>query len=998
MLLAALAPAKQVPPPVTAARDGTLAYVVEANGDRVVDFSAAGFGGGGVAWPETPARIRLEPVAGDNTALIQAALDHVAKLPRDAAGVRGAVLLAPGRFELAGRLRIGASGVVLRGSAGTVLVAIGTDRTAIITVSGAEAPLPGPSVAVAGPYVPVGSRRFQVAATTGLTVGGSVLVTRPSPKSWIEELGMHDSPGRQDYHWRPGSLDVQWERTVTAITDHTVELDVPLTLALDPRHGGGTIAPLAAPARLERCGVERLRLESTFAPGNPLDEQHAWTGVHLGHVRDAWVADVQGAHLAGSLVFVSAGASRVTVQDCLSRAPVSEQAGGRRQTFRTEGQQALFLRCRAEDGRHDFTTGHLAAGPTVFLECRAERTRGFSGAAGSWASGVLFDNVHIDGGALRLDHLETWDQGAGWSAANSVIWQCSAGVIAVRSPPGAINWAVGPWAQFVGDGRWSEVNEFVRPESLYRAQLTARLGNGAARALAPRTYRDEAAAPLWNGPVPPPGLRPAGRVLARENGWLTLGGRLAIGAQTQVAWWRGHTLPKRAKEIGPALTRFVPNHSGAGLTDDLAEVAAAMEAAGQVALRHNWGLWYDRRRDDHQRVRRPDADVAAPFFEMPWARAGAAGGETKAWDGLSRYDLTRYNPWYFDRLREFAEQARARGLVLVSETYFQHNILEAGAHWAEFPWRSANNVNGTGFPEPPPYADSDGTRPSSPDLGKRIFMAEQFYDITHPTRAALHRAYIRHCLASLADQPNVVHTLSAEFSGPLPFAQFWLDVCAEAIRADRLRPLLALSAPKDVQDAILADPARAAHLAVIDLKYWWRTEKGTEFAPPGGVRLAPRQHEREWKGGRPSAVSLARMAREYRQKFPHLAVITSHDATAEPWSWLAAGGSWPRLPRTTAPELLAAVPQLQPVAEADLDPAQARQWTLRGADGSRLVAALGSGPVRIDLRGEAGTYVAHRIDPMRGTITGAGREVAAGQSIELEATGPGATVYWIVRR
>jgi hypothetical protein len=35
---------------------------------------------------------------------------------------------------------------------------------------------------------------------------------------------------------------------------------------------------------------------------------------------------------------------------------------------------------------------------------------------------------------------------------------------------------------------------------------------------------------------------------------------------------------------------------------------------------------------------------------------------------------------------------------------------------------------------------------------------------------------------------------------------------------------------------------------------------------------------------------------------------------------------------------------------------------------------------------------------MRGTITGAGREVAAGQSIELEATGPGATVYWIVRR
>ena len=36
-----------------------------------------------------------------------------------------------------------------------------------------------------------------------------------------------------------------------------------------------------------------------------------------------------------------------------------------------------------------------------------------------------------------------------------------------------------------------------------------------------------------------------------------------------------------------------------------------------------------------------------------------------------------------------------------------------------------------GFPEPPPYAGD-----------KRIFMAEQFYDVTNSSRRVLHRAFI----------------------------------------------------------------------------------------------------------------------------------------------------------------------------------------------------------------------------------------------------------------
>ena len=186
-----------------------------------------------------------------------------------------------------------------------------------------------------------------------------------------------------------------------------------------------------------------------------------------------------------------------------------------------------------------------------------------------------------------------------------------------------------------------------------------------------------------------------------------------------------------------------------------------------------------------------------------------------------------------------------RGLVLINEMYFQHIIIESAAHWMDSPWRPVNNLNQTGFIEPPPVT------------GDTIKMADAFYDVTHLERRALHRAYIRQCLANLADETNVIHTLSAENSGPLHFMQFWLDVVAEWEAETGKHPLIALSAPKDVQDAILADAKRSALIDVIDLTYWWRTEKGDEFAPPGGQSLAPRQHLRAWKGGKPSAATIA---------------------------------------------------------------------------------------------------------------------------------------------
>lgn len=988
-------------------RSGALVYTVDERGNRVPDFSNAGYQGGGVPFPEVPARVRVDPAEGDDGARIQAAIDHVAGLPADAQGLRGAVVLAPGQYEIAGYLRINASGIVLRGAgdgpAGTLLLATGTDRRALLQVRGVESPvLEGPTVPIRDAYLPVGTAIANVASGHGFRAGDRIRIEWPSPPEWIKAVGMDDAPAREPFSWKAGRMNRTAERTIVQAGATELRFDAPLPEAVNARLGGATVQKIRHPGRISEVGLEHLRCQSAISTANPKDEDHAWMAISVDHAENGWISHVTATHFVSSAVQLGSGTRAITVQDCSSLSPVSELAGYRRHSFHTRGELTLFNRCHAEQGLHDFTVGYLVSGPNVFLDCTTTSSLGWSGSIGSWSTGILFDNVRIDGAGLQLDNLEVWNQGVGWSAANSVLWQSSAAQVKVRRPPTADNWAIGVWGEFYGNGWWDQVNEFVRPLSLYRAQLAARKGQDAAKVL--DRIRSTPLPPPADVPTmeqlgvtvrsaPPSSTAPA-KALALRNGWLVSGAELLAGKPlAEMQWWRGTVLPTRAEEYGPSLTRFAPGLTGTGLTDDLDEMTDAMVQQNAVVLRHHYGLWYDRRRMDHQRVRRADADVWPPFFEQPFARSG----QGEAWDRLSRYDLTRYNPWYFGRLREFATLAQEKGLVLINEMYFQHNILEAGAHWADFPWRSANNINETGFPEPPPYTDNEGNPQPHPDLGKRIFMAEAFYDSSHPARAALHRAYIRQCLASLAGQPNVIHTLTAENSGPLHFMEFWLDVVAEWERETGHRPLLALSAAKDVQDAILADPSRAALIDVIDLTYWWQLDNGALYAPAGGTRLAPRQHERQWRHGRPSATALAAMVRDYRARFPEKAVITGLDQK-DGWTFVAAGGSLPRLPATTDKALLNALPTMRPAAAARLD--GARGWVLEMDGGQQFLwHDKAVEPVRLVAPAWAGRTVELRlIEPTTGKVqTSQTAHFDATGSLSLSPPPAGPAVWWIVR-
>jgi hypothetical protein len=235
---------------------------------------------------------------------------------------------------------------------------------------------------------------------------------------------------------------------------------------------------------------------------------------------------------------------------------------------------------------------------------------------------------------------------------------------------------------------------------------------------------------------------------------------------------------------------------------------------------------------------------------------------------------------------------------------------------------------------------------------------------------------------------SVIHTISAEYSGPLPFLQFWLDVVAEWERETGRHPLIALSASKDVQDAALADPVRRRVVDVIDLKYWWYTDDAV-YAPPGGTDLAPRQHERLWRGGKSSAASMARMVGEYRAKFPDKAVISDLPGS-EGWAYVAAGGSFPRLPIATDPALLAALPRMKPVAGA-------RQWTLSEPGVGYFAVAANGDSVTFDLRGVAGTFRVLRIDSATGRVLAGDETAAAGRVMEVGAPRGQTAVVWLSR-
>lgn len=1010
-------PSKPLSPLVVT--NGVITYNPDSLGNRIPDFSYCGYKASEQAIPDVEVKVVVPIAKGDATLRIQSALDYVAGLPLDANGFRGAVLLQKGTYEVFGQLRITASGVVLRGSGmdekGTIIIGAGTGRLALIKIIGKNENIQvgNGDVKITDAYVPVNATKFKVALDfSARDIINTIVIHRPSTKEWIAALGTDIfGGGISSLGWKPGDRDLFFDRTITKIEGTSVMIDVPLTTAIDSAFGGATISFYYRKGRINNTGVENLRCVSTYDKSNLKDEDHRWNAINIENAEDAWVRQITFENFAGSAVSILETSKRVTVEDCKSLHPVSEIGGQRRYTFLTTGQQTLFQRCYAENGYHDFATGYCTPGPNAFVQCESHLPYNFSGAIDSWASGVLFDIVNVDGNALRFGNRGQDGNGAGWAAANSLFWNCTAARIDCYKPPTAQNWSFGSWSQFAGDGYWTESNNTITPRSLYYGQLAQRLNKNVdnlaqilyvpteasssptvevaneliKQSVKPRMQLSEWIDLSFQRNVIPTNIGSAktigqvglnkittpsmAPVMQIKNGWLVRGNEILTGKRQSVPWWSGGVQGKDLQNTMPAITRFVPGRTGRGLTDDLNELTDNMKATNTIGMEQNYGLWYDRRRDDHERIRRMDGEVWPPFYELPFARSG----KETAWDGLSKYDLTKYNLFYWSRLKQYADLADQKGLLLVHQNYFQHNIIEAGAHYADFPWRTANNINNTGFPEPPPYAGD-----------KRIFMAEQFYDISNPVRRELHKKYIRQCLNNFKDNNGVIQLIGEEFTGPLHFVKFWLDVIKEWEKETGKRQIIGLSVTKDVQDSILENPVYASVVDIIDIRYWHYQEDGTIYEPKGGQNLAPRQHARLLKPKRTSFEQVYRAVNEYKLKFPTRGVMYSGDSYDQfGWAAFMAGGSLAVLP-VLPQQFLADASSMKPVASKTK-----KQWILTNGKGY-IIYSETSEPIKLNLSNEV--YKVNRIDPKTGKLLSSEEEILGTQEFSISQT---PVVFWI---
>lgn len=488
--------------------NGKLTYKTTQRGDHIMDFSHAGYKGGGVTLPYVPAKLTVHPLGEDTdcTDYIQQAIDMVSALPQDADGFRGAVLLAPGRYVCERTIQIKADGVVLRGSgsdpSGSVIVMRGGKHTAIVVNNGTrqragnrigDASDNEKTIRVTDKYIPAGFRQLTLEDASTLSVGDNVEIRKPVTSKWVKYLKMNDlvRDGKPQTWIKEGRLLIT-ERTIAAIDHNTVTLTVPLADAYDARYteGNTTLRVANDVQRLRLCGVENLRIES---PAQAVNHTQALYYALRINGEDCWARDINAMETMES---IGVGGRRITLQQINVVRRALHQGASKPAEFAPNGGQILVDRCSvAGDNIWFVALGAGQTGPIVFLNCDFRGNGRIEGHQ-RWSTGMLFDNCRLPEGGIDFKNRGSMGSGHGWGTAWAVAWNCEAKSYVNQIPPGTCNWMIGSRGEstplrrpFNQSGPTLPVGIFdshgtpVAPRSLYLAQLSERLGEAALNAI-----------------------------------------------------------------------------------------------------------------------------------------------------------------------------------------------------------------------------------------------------------------------------------------------------------------------------------------------------------------------------------------------------------------------------------------------------------------------------------------------------------------------------------
>jgi hypothetical protein len=484
---------------VAVGSNGKLEYKTTPKGDHIMDFSHAGYMGGGVALPTLPVKKEAAPSGNDDTEAIQAAIGEVSALPL-VNGFRGAVLLKPGTFHCSKEITMAQDGVVLRGSGsgknGTLIEMTGEPHTAFI-IEGPDLSFPKETPVntfpIADAYVPEGALSLSVKDAKGLATGDAIRIRWARTAKWIQFMGMdalvRKRKGEQDspQTWMKADTTITIHRRIRSIEGNRLTLDVPLTDTIDAQMLDEPAEVIKTPSvkRLSQCGIESLQIISpphkgTLAAGKNVSVELK------GNCEDCWVKDIVMRETLNN-VQVWGGCRRITITETHSfHNSTVEKGAGYPADISIRGSQVLVDRCTSHGlGGFYVATLNQEAMLNVVLNCTFEG-EGSIQPHMHWSTGLLIDSCTIPDGRIDLINRQSSGSGHGWAIGWGVVWNGHAKHLQIQMPPGALNLAIGcigePRKTYSKDSFFS-ANEPVTPASLYLAQLRERLGEAAVRSI-----------------------------------------------------------------------------------------------------------------------------------------------------------------------------------------------------------------------------------------------------------------------------------------------------------------------------------------------------------------------------------------------------------------------------------------------------------------------------------------------------------------------------------
>ncbi len=122
----------------------------------------------------------------------------------------------------------------------------------------------------------------------------------------------------------------------------------------------------------------------------------------------------------------------------------------------------------------------------------------------------------------------------------------------------------------------------------------------------------------------------------------------------------------------------------------------------------------------------------------------ARTGPGLARDGKPKFDLTKFNPEYFDRLKTRVAMARQRGIYPAVMLFEGWGIQLMPGAWEAHPFHPDNNINGIG-------TDVNGV---------------EIHELGHPKILAIQEAYVRHVIDTVNEFDNVLYEISNENHPP----------------------------------------------------------------------------------------------------------------------------------------------------------------------------------------------------------------------------------------